>query len=133
MALEHGYEEHVARAYANLAYYFVRFRDYARATDYFQKGMAYCADRDLGSWDHFLRVNQAITRLDQGDWAGAGEEATSILAAPWAYCTNRISALIIIGRVRVRRGDPGAEAVRVAYQRDLVPSPATLPTSNIGG
>ena len=50
VALEHGYEEHVARAYTNLAANTVARRDYARATDYLQNGLAYCTEHDLGSW-----------------------------------------------------------------------------------
>ncbi|MGO8950758.1 MAG: ATP-binding protein [Ktedonobacterales bacterium] len=111
VALEHGYEEHVARAYANLAANTAVRRDYARGTDYFQRGLAYCAEHGLGSWDHFLRVYQALTRLDQGDWVGAAEDATVILATPWADCSNRILALLVLGWVRARRGDPGAEVV----------------------
>ena len=110
VALEQGYEEHVARAYTNLAANTVARRAYARATDYLQKGMAYCAEHDLGSLGHFLQVYQARMRLDQGDWAGADEDATTILAAPWANGANRGMALLVLGRVRARRGDPGAEA-----------------------
>jgi DNA-binding CsgD family transcriptional regulator len=110
IALERGYEEHVARAYTNLAANTIARRDYARATDYFQKGLAYCAEHDLGSWDHSLRGYQARTRLDQGDWAGATDDATAILATPWANGVNRGTPLLVLGRLRARRGDPGAEA-----------------------
>ena len=65
LALEQGYEEHVARAYANLAVNMIARRDYARASDYLQKGLAYSAEHDLGSWDHSLRGYQARARLDQ--------------------------------------------------------------------
>ena len=44
VALEQGYEEHVARAYTNLAGNAVARRDYARALDYLQNGLAYCAE-----------------------------------------------------------------------------------------
>ena len=111
LALEHGYEEHVARAYSNIIGNMVARRDYARATDYLQNGLAYCTDHDLGAWGHCLRVQRAVTCLDQGDWAGAAEDATAILTTSWANGTNRIPALLVLGRVRARRGDPGAEAV----------------------
>ena len=111
LALEHGYEEHVARAYSNIIGNMVARHDYARATDYLQNGLAYCTDHDLGAWGHCLRVQRAVTCLDQGDWVGAAEDATAILTTSWANGTNRIPALLVLGRVRARRGDPGAEAV----------------------
>ena len=118
LALERGYEEHAARAYANLAEFKVRRRDYVLAKSYLREGIAYCADHDLGSWEHCLRGQQARTRLDQGDWAGADEDATAILSTPWASGTNRCPALIILGLLRVRRGDPGARQV-LDEARDL--------------
>ncbi len=111
LALEHGYEEHVARAYTNLAANTIARRDYARTTAYLQNGLAYSAEHDLGSWGHYLRGYQARTRLDQGDWAGAADDATTILATPWANGANRGMTLLVLGWVRARRGDPGAEEV----------------------
>jgi DNA-binding CsgD family transcriptional regulator len=118
LALEHGFEEHVARAYANLAAFKVSHRDFAQADGYLLKGIAYCAERDLGSWGHCLRGCQARARLERGDWAGADEDATVILSTPWADGTNRVPALLILGWLRVRRGDPGAEPV-LDEARDL--------------
>jgi DNA-binding CsgD family transcriptional regulator len=111
IALEHGYEEHVARAYGNLAICKVGFRHYAEAEGYLHDGIAYCAERDLDFWGHFLRWVQARTRLEQGDWIGAEEDATALLSAPWMAVTNRLPALLILGRVRARRGDVAAEAL----------------------
>ena len=118
VALEQGYEEHVARAYSNIVGNMVARRDYVRATDYLQNGLAYCTDHDLGAWGHCLRGERAVTCLDQGDWGGADEDATAILTTSWANGTNRIPALLVLGRVRARRGDPGAEAV-LDEARDL--------------
>src|SRR5262249_47348764 len=111
LALEQGYEEHAARAYANLADEMVKRRDYVQAEGFLRDGMAYCAERDLGSWGHCLRGHQARARLDQGDWSGAAEDAAAILRTPWAAGANRCPALIALGYVRLRRGDPGAQAV----------------------
>lgn len=118
LALEHGHEEHVARAYANLAEMLVKRHEYAQAEHYIRDGMAYCAEHDLGSWRYCVRGHQARARLDQGDWAGAEEDAGIILSVPWASGTNRGPALIVLGYVRLRRGDPGAEAV-LDEERDL--------------
>jgi DNA-binding CsgD family transcriptional regulator/tetratricopeptide (TPR) repeat protein len=111
IALEHGFEEHAARAYANLAINRVVCREYAEAERYLQEGIAYCVERDLDPWGHFLRWAQARARLDQGDWVTAAEEATAVLSVPWMAVTNRISALLVLGKTQARRGDPSAEAL----------------------
>jgi DNA-binding CsgD family transcriptional regulator len=118
LALEHDYEEHVARAYANLAITHVARREYAQAKGHLRDGIAYCAERDLGPWRHFLRWVWARVQLDQGDWIGAEEDATAVLSVPWMSVTNRIPALLVLGQVRARRGDPGAEAA-LDEARDL--------------
>jgi DNA-binding CsgD family transcriptional regulator len=105
IALEHGYEEHAARAYANLAITTVLRHEYPQAAIYLRDGIAYCAERDLDPWGHFLRWVQARARLNQGDWVAAEEDATAILSAPSMAVTNRIPALLILGRIRARRGD----------------------------
>jgi DNA-binding CsgD family transcriptional regulator/tetratricopeptide (TPR) repeat protein len=111
LALEHGFEEHVARAYVNLADNDVKHREYAQARHYFQEGMAYCAEHDLDTWNLALQGIRAQARLDQGDWAGADEDVTAILDVSWSPAANRIPALIVLGSVRARRGDPGAQQV----------------------
>jgi DNA-binding CsgD family transcriptional regulator len=111
LALEHGYEEHAGRAYANLAEELIMRRDYIQAEGFLRDGIAYCAERDLGAWRHCLRGQQARARLGQGDWIGAEEDAGAILSIPWASGTNRGPALLVLSYVRLRRGDPGAEAL----------------------
>jgi DNA-binding CsgD family transcriptional regulator/tetratricopeptide (TPR) repeat protein len=118
IALEHGYEEHAARAYANLAINRIVSRAYAEAERYLQEGIAYCAEHDLGPAGHFMRWVQARSRLEQGDWVAAAEGAAAVLSVPWMAVTNRIPALLVLGLVRARRGDPGSEAA-LDEARDL--------------
>jgi DNA-binding CsgD family transcriptional regulator/tetratricopeptide (TPR) repeat protein len=118
LALEHGYEEQVARAYANLADTSATQRAYAEAEDYLQKGMAYCAERDLDSMRNIMRAIQARILLDQGDWTGAEEAVTTLLSLPQARPSDPILALLVLGLVRTRRGDPGVKAA-LDEARDL--------------
>jgi DNA-binding CsgD family transcriptional regulator/tetratricopeptide (TPR) repeat protein len=113
IALEHGYEDHVARAYANLSANALRRRKYADAVGYIEHGMAYCAEHDLDAWKLNLWAHQARVRLDQGDWAGATDDATAILSfpVPREGDMERGPALLVLGQVRARRGDPGVDAM----------------------
>lgn len=118
LALAHGYEEHAARAYGNLAIYTVTRREHPQGERYLRDGIAYCAERDLDPWGHFLRWVRARSRLDQGAWSAAEDDASAILSVPWMAVTNRIPALLILGRLRARRGDASAEAL-LDEARDL--------------
>jgi DNA-binding CsgD family transcriptional regulator len=118
IALEHGIEEHVARAYANLSAKMVARRAYAQAECYLQDGIVYCAERDLGPWSHYLRWVRAHSRLDQGGWVAAEEDATAVTSLPWTSVTFRGPAQLILAYIRLRRGDPGS-ATLLNEARDL--------------
>jgi DNA-binding CsgD family transcriptional regulator len=109
LALEHGLERNVARAYVNLATYLVRSLDYAGAARYLEDGMAYCAEHDLDIGLRNLQAERAHARLEQGEWTRAEEDASSILSVPWVSAANRIPALIVQGLKQARRGDAGAQ------------------------
>lgn len=110
MALDQGFEEQVASAYSNLANVKVKRREYTEATAYLQKGLAYCAEHDLDAWGYALRGDWALACLDLGDWSGAEEGVSAVLGVPWMSVANRLPALLVLGLLRARRGDPGAEA-----------------------
>jgi DNA-binding CsgD family transcriptional regulator len=118
LALEHGFEEHAARAYANLAIHQIVLRQYPEGERYLQDGIAYCQERDLDPWGHCLHWVRARARLEQGEWAAAEQEAAAILSVPWMAVTNRIPALLVLGRLRSRRGESSAAAL-LDEARDL--------------
>ncbi|HMQ30943.1 MAG TPA: dihydropteroate synthase [Chloroflexaceae bacterium] len=108
LALEYGLEEHVARAYTNLGSGGVVARDYGAAMAALEEGIAYCIERDLDSWELYMRAWRARARLETGDWDGAVEEARAILSRPQAPAVSRIPALAALGRTLARRGDAAA-------------------------
>ncbi|HKS69676.1 MAG TPA: AAA family ATPase, partial [Ktedonobacterales bacterium] len=66
LALEHGFEEHAARAFTNLGSIAVLLRQYARVRRYLDEGIAYCAKTDLDSWLLYMAGWRAQARLDMG-------------------------------------------------------------------
>jgi DNA-binding CsgD family transcriptional regulator/tetratricopeptide (TPR) repeat protein len=113
LQLAQAYElhEHVARVYSNLGSEAVRLRDYASAMHYLNDGIDYCTERDLDSWGLYQLAWRAQANLEQGRWTEAGEDALAVLGKPHAAAPVRIPALIALGRLRVRRGDPDAQIV----------------------
>jgi DNA-binding CsgD family transcriptional regulator/tetratricopeptide (TPR) repeat protein len=108
LALEGEFQEHVARAYTNLSCRTMEARCYRAARVWLERGVVYCMQRDLDSWAFYMRSYLARAFFEQGEWTRAAEEAASILVHPTVSPITRIPALVVLARVRVRRGDPGA-------------------------
>lgn len=106
IALENGYQEHVARAYTNLGSLNVRRCSYERAARWLDEGIGYCRDRDLDSWILYMQSWRARMRFECGAWDDAADDASAVLehgSAP----ISRITAAAVLGRIRARRNDPG--------------------------
>ena len=81
----------------------------------------YCTTRDLDVWRYYLLSWRSKVRLAHGAWSQAAQDAQICLAEPCPFA--RIHALVALGLVRARRGDPDAwgpldEALRLAEPRD---------------
>lgn len=107
-SLEHGFEEHAARAYVNLAYDAVMRKRLPAAQDWLDHGLAYCEARDLDAWAGYLAAMQASARFAAGQWETAASQAAQLLRAPNLAPISRVIVLTVLGHVRVRRGDPDA-------------------------
>ncbi len=113
-------DSHVGIGFANLGGGFGEQYRFAEAEHYLTEGIAYTAERDLDYTNHYMHAWLALTRLYQGRWAEAADIATWVLQRPTSTI-SRIVALSALGRVRARRGDPGAaeildEALALAAQ-----------------
>jgi DNA-binding CsgD family transcriptional regulator/tetratricopeptide (TPR) repeat protein len=101
-----GLEEHVGRGFTNLARVKARNREYALAIRYIDDGLAYCNERDLDLYRPYLLAHRARVELDQGRWPEAAESVVLVLRDPGASPLARILALVALGLLRARRGDP---------------------------
>jgi DNA-binding CsgD family transcriptional regulator len=57
-----------------------------------------------------MLMYRARKNFEQGDWPAASEDAGAVLRDPLATPITRIPALRTLGHIRIRRGDPQAEA-----------------------
>ncbi|MGK9166079.1 AAA family ATPase [Inquilinus limosus] len=111
LALEHGFHEHAARAYMNLAEYAVVFKDFTLAERVLAEGIAFETRHDLDSWTHYQVGWQARLRLEQGRFREAESIAGGVVGLEQLAPTIRLPALIVLGRVRMRLGEPDAQAL----------------------
>ncbi len=117
LAVAGKYHDHVERASCNLTCTYYWRRDYRAALEYIDRGVSYASALELTHWEGYLRGWRTMVRLDQGDWAGAEEEAQEICSRTYAADVYRFPALITLARLRVRRGDQDAETPLEAARR----------------
>src|SRR6185295_20153175 len=55
----------------------------------------------------YLLAFRARLQLDQGLWSEAVDSAAAVLQIPRSSTRPRIESLVVVARVRARRGDPG--------------------------
>jgi DNA-binding CsgD family transcriptional regulator/tetratricopeptide (TPR) repeat protein len=94
---------------ANLSSVYCELYQFEAAERVFAEGIAFVAERDMDRLQDFMLAWRALMYMHQGRWNEAVELATSILHDPRRSTSGRIPALVALGRVRARRGDPGAE------------------------
>jgi hypothetical protein len=124
-------EEHVARAYNNLANNLVVARDLDEADGWIAEGLTYCTERDLDSWRLTLLSTRARSELERGHWAAAAAGSDEVLRDPRASPISRFGALVVSGRVRARRGEAGVwpvleEALTLANATGELPKRVTV-------
>ena len=107
LALANNLHHHAARAYTNLASLTVKNRKYDLAVDYLENGIAHSTEYDLFYKLHLL-ASRARLHFDKGNWDQAADDASFVLGHSRVAAVTKISALAVLGHLRVRRGDPDA-------------------------
>ena len=121
IAREAGFDALVGLAYLNLGSACGEIYRFALAEGYLREGIAYATERDLDHARHYMLAWQALMYLYQGRWLEAADSARAVTEASDVSTVGRIMALVALGRLRTRRGDPGAaealdEALELATQ-----------------
>ncbi len=102
-----GLDEQVGRALLLLAGAAVSERRHAVASRHLEAGIDFCSNRGLELYRLYLLAFRARLELDQGRWMEAADSAAAVLRIPRTSTTPRIHALVVLGLLRARRGDPG--------------------------
>jgi DNA-binding CsgD family transcriptional regulator len=106
LALDRGTDDCVARGYGALSFAAVRRRDWPEAERWLEAGIAYATERDLDARRLYLLGWRAASRVHQGRWQEAADDAATVLRHPSARL-SRVWALLALAAVRARVGDPG--------------------------
>ena len=106
IALAGRLHEQAGRAYANFCGIYGVKRQFADAGQYLTDGIAYCDEHDLTAYATFLRGEQSHILEKTGCWDESVTLSTDILAKAGPSPANRLCTLKMLGRIRIRRGDP---------------------------
>jgi DNA-binding CsgD family transcriptional regulator/tetratricopeptide (TPR) repeat protein len=125
LAREEGWDALAGLAYLNIGSSYGEQYQFAKAEHYLVEGIDYARERDLDHATHYMTAWLALVRLYQGRWDEALELAEWVVRRPGTSAITRIMALVALGRLRTRRGTPGAEgvldeALQLALQTDTL-------------
>ncbi len=99
----------VAAAMVNLGSGAGEVRRYDTALRWLEEGRRFCGERDLDHSQHYSISWIARIDLEQGRWDSALQQSEQLLEGTDPI--SRIGALTVAARVRVRRGEAGADAL----------------------
>jgi len=105
-ARREGVAEEVGWAYMVLTGAAVEGHRHSIASTYLEPGIAYCSEHGLELLRLYLLAFRAVLELREGRWGEATDSAAAVLRIPRTSTTPRILALVVLGLVRARRGDP---------------------------
>ena len=106
LALASDFHEHAARVYTNLAEYAIAFKELDLAERTLADGIAFDTRHDLDSWLYYLMGCQAQLLMEKGEFHQAEALARSVLDQPSLTLMMHLGAATVLGRVRMRRGEP---------------------------
>ena len=82
--------------------------DYVLAKKILNEGIQYCEDRDLDSWRLNMLSLKAVLNFETGNWEKAYRIADNLLKNADKPRAFKIGALIVMGSIKMRKGDAGA-------------------------
>jgi DNA-binding CsgD family transcriptional regulator/tetratricopeptide (TPR) repeat protein len=125
----------VARAYILPAQVFASRREWVLADRYIHPGLSFCRERGMDQYQGWLTMLAAEAALARGRWDEVVGTAAAILAWPaQRFPHSRVSALVVLARVKARRGEPGYwplfdEAAQIAKAMPVTQSALQIATA----
>jgi DNA-binding CsgD family transcriptional regulator/tetratricopeptide (TPR) repeat protein len=106
-ALEHDHAARAANLYANLGSIYIDFHEFARADALYAVAKPFVLERDFVTLWASMQGWLAIREMHRGEWAAAEQIALGAIQR-MAMSPGHVPALIALGRLRARRGEPEA-------------------------
>ena len=111
ISVRERFDDHAGRAYANLIWTALDYRQYDKAERYIEQGLEYAWSRELAGNIYYITAERARLGFERGDWSQAEEDGLWVLGRPEEPGITTMPALAALARLYVRRGDPEADQV----------------------
>jgi len=111
LAIKHGYHEHAARAYTNLAEYGVEYKDFKFAEQIIADGISFDTQHDLDAWTYYLVGRLAQLRMAQGRLRDAETIAKGVLKLERLTLLMQLPALLVLSKTQLRLGSEDADSL----------------------
>ena len=105
VALDAGDTEDACRAYVNITWTLLDWFRLDEAEGYLAAAMKLAEEHEFLGFLGYMHVARARLALARGEWDDAARHAELGVDA---HAPTRCAALTVLGRIRVRRGEPGA-------------------------
>ena len=105
IALQHSFQEHAARAYANIISTGIALRDYADTQPVLEEGLHYCEEKDIDFYRRYILSWKAKLLLDMGNWNNAVSVSEHLLLKENQTSVVKIGAMFVLATIKVRKGD----------------------------
>jgi DNA-binding CsgD family transcriptional regulator/tetratricopeptide (TPR) repeat protein len=99
------FDDHAGRAYANLIWTALDYRDYRKAEQYIEEGLEYARRRELAGSIYYITAERARLGFERGHWEQAERDARWVLGRPEEPGITMMPALATLAHLHVRRGD----------------------------
>jgi len=116
LAKREGLDEHVGRAYINLAWAASRTRSHDLMDFYRRTGLDYCAERGLDLHRVYLLAYGSRSDLDRGRLPEARRAAERVLEDGLPSALPRIYSLLTLALIKARCGDGGSQLLEAAAE-----------------
>jgi DNA-binding CsgD family transcriptional regulator/tetratricopeptide (TPR) repeat protein len=110
MALAEGFAVTAANSMLNLGSASGELMQLEVAERWLRRAVEFTTEQELDAGRHYSNAWLALCEVHTGRWAEAAEHASGLVARTTISAVARVMALVALGRLRVRRGDPGADA-----------------------
>jgi DNA-binding CsgD family transcriptional regulator len=109
LATDVGLDELTARAYISLGHGLAKSDRVQVASQHFERGIEYCAERDLDLPLLHMTASLAECQASLGRWDDAIALSRTVLGATDVAPASRFIALLVAGLVLARKGEPGGD------------------------
>jgi DNA-binding CsgD family transcriptional regulator/DNA polymerase III delta prime subunit len=114
MALADGLHWVAANTYVNLGSGAAELFRLPEAERWLRRAVDYAEQHEIDFYLHYATAWLALVELCTGRWEDAATHADDAARRSGAATTSRVMALVALGRLRMRRGDPGVEEALAA-------------------